>query len=162
MKQAVIGGGIILVVLGLVFFLLQNEGGVSKEEKYDDIHEHMTDEEHAHMDDASETMAGLDIDAGVELSGAVKEFTIDSFNFGYSEDVIEVWEGDTVRITLTNSEGMHDWVVDEFGVATEVITAGETSTVEFVATEAGEYEFYCSVGSHRAQGMVGLLQVKPR
>jgi len=32
--------------------------------------------------------------------------------------------------------------------------------VTFVADKAGEYEFYCSVGQHRANGMVGKLIVK--
>lgn len=92
--------------------------------------------------------------------GTSKEFTVDSFNFGYSMDEIRVNEGDTVTITLTNSDGFHDWVVDEFDAATETINEGETTTVTFVADTAGTYEYYCSVGNHRAQGMVGTLVVE--
>jgi plastocyanin len=91
--------------------------------------------------------------------GAVREFTLDSFNFGYSMDTIEVNEGDTVTINLTSSDGFHDWVVDEFDAATEKINVGEETSVTFVADEAGTFEFYCSVGSHRARGMVGTLVV---
>lgn len=90
----------------------------------------------------------------------VKEFTVDSFSFGYSVEEIRVNEGDTVTINLTNSAGVHDWVVDEFDAATEIIRAGETTSVTFVADAAGTYEFYCSVGNHRAQGMVGTLVVE--
>jgi plastocyanin len=90
---------------------------------------------------------------------AVREFTLDSFNFGYSMDNIEVNEGDTVTINLTSSDGFHDWVVDEFNAATEKINPGEETSVTFVADQAGTYEFYCSVGSHRARGMVGTLIV---
>lgn len=88
------------------------------------------------------------------------EFTLDSFNFGYSQSEIRVNEGDTVTINLTSSDGFHDWVVDEFDAATEKIQEGETTSVTFVADTAGTYEFYCSVGSHRAQGMVGTLIVE--
>jgi len=89
-----------------------------------------------------------------------KEFTLDSFNFGYDVTEIRVQEGDTVTINLTNSEGFHDWVVDEFDAATEKIREGGLTSVTFVADKAGAYEYYCSVGSHRAQGMVGTLIVE--
>jgi len=95
-----------------------------------------------------------------ESEGEIKEFTIDSFNFGYSLEEITVNEGDTVTINLTNSDGFHDWVVDEFGATTEKIQTGDVTSVTFVAGEAGVYEYYCSVGSHRANGMVGKLIVK--
>lgn len=96
----------------------------------------------------------------LEEAVSVKEFTVDAFNFGYSVNEIRVSEGDTVTITLTNSDGFHDWVVDEFDAATDKIPAGETTSVTFVADKAGTFEYYCSVGSHRAQGMVGTLVVE--
>ncbi len=36
---------------------------------------------------------------------------------------------------------------------------GHEGTVTFVPTEAGEYEFYCTVAGHKASGMVGKLIV---
>jgi len=97
-----------------------------------------------------------------DVPASVKEFTLDSFDFGYSIKEIRVIEGDTVTINLTNSDGFHDWVVDEFGAATEKIQAGGQTSVTFVADKAGSYEYYCSVGSHRANGMVGTLIVEPK
>ena len=105
----------------------------------------------------TEASPETETDAGAD---AVKEFTLDSFNFGYSETEIRVQEGDTVTINLTNSDGFHDWVVDEFDAATDKIRAGETTSVTFVADAAGTYEYYCSVGNHRQQGMVGTLVVE--
>ena len=92
--------------------------------------------------------------------GTVKEFTLDSFSYGYSETEIRVKQGDTVTINLTNSGGFHDWVVDEFEAATDKISEGETTSVTFVADQVGTFEYYCSVGSHREQGMVGSLVVE--
>jgi plastocyanin len=106
-----------------------------------------------------ETPAALAEDKGPTEESTVKAFTLDSFNYGYSMDTIEVNEGDTVTITLTNSGGFHDWVLDEFGAATEKINPGEETSVTFVADQAGTYEYYCSVGSHRARCMVGTLIV---
>jgi plastocyanin len=93
---------------------------------------------------------------------AERVFTLDAFNFGYSDTRLVVQEGDTVTINLTSSQGFHDWVVDEFNAATDKIMAGETTSVTFVADQAGEYEFYCSVGAHRLQGMVGVLVVEAK
>lgn len=90
-----------------------------------------------------------------------KNFTLDSFEFGYDQKSITVKKGDTVTITLTNSGNMpHDWIIDEFAVQTKQITNGQTDSVTFVADKAGTYEYYCSVGKHRQNGMVGKLVVE--
>ena len=70
-----------------------------------------------------------------------------------------VKKGDTVRVTFTNNEGFHDWVLDEFSARTPQIGAGKNATVEFVASKTGTFEYYCSVGSHRKMGMKGTLTV---
>jgi len=95
-------------------------------------------------------------------SPTVKSFTVEAYNYGFSLSEIEVNEGDTVRITLRSSDSTHDWVIDEFDVATRFTPPGETDVIEFVATQAGEFIFYCSIGNHRAEGMRGTLIVNPR
>ena len=93
------------------------------------------------------------------LDSNVKEITIDAFSYGYSIDEIKIRKGQTVKITLTNSRGFHDFVIDELNVASKKINVGETTQFEFTTNESGEFEFYCSVGSHRVEGMVGKLIV---
>ena len=89
------------------------------------------------------------------------EVQVEAFEYGFTPKTITVNEGDKVRIVLTNTGRMiHNFVVDEFGVETKTIPAGQTDTVEFVAGSAGTYEFYCSVSNHRALGMVGTLVVQ--
>lgn len=90
----------------------------------------------------------------------VKEFAISGSNFKYSLPEIKVKLGDTVKIVFTNSDGFHDWVIDEFNAKTPQIAAGKTETVTFVADQAGSFEYYCSVGQHRANGMKGNLVVE--
>jgi len=89
----------------------------------------------------------------------LKEFTVTGTNFEFDVDEITVNEGDRVRVTFINGGGFHDWVLDEFNASTDQIQAGDSQTIEFIASQAGEYEYYCSVGSHREQGMVGTLIV---
>jgi plastocyanin len=91
-----------------------------------------------------------------------KSFTINSYSYGYSPNSISVSPGDKVTITLTNSGGKHDLVIDELGVNTSTINSGQSTSVTFTVPQsaAGQsYEFYCSIGSHRAQGMVGIVNV---
>lgn len=91
----------------------------------------------------------------------VKEFTVEGGNFSFSVKEMKVKEGETVKVTFKNVEGMHDWILDEFPNAkTKVLNKGESETVEFVANKKGTFEYYCSVGQHRANGMVGKLIVE--
>lgn len=81
-------------------------------------------------------------------------------NFSFNPTEIRVKKGDTVKIVLDVEAGMHDWVVDEFDAKTDVVSTGQTTEVTFVADQAGEFEYYCSVGNHRQMGMVGTLIVE--
>ena|SRR3989338_627527 len=90
----------------------------------------------------------------------VKTFTVTGTSFAFSMKEIKANNGDTVKIVFNNAEGMHDWVIDEFNAKTVRIQAGQSATVTFVADKTGTFEYYCSVGNHRAQGMKGSLVVQ--
>lgn len=92
--------------------------------------------------------------------GNVKSFTVLGTPFAYDVKEIRVKEGDTVEIVFKNQEGFHDWVLDEFNAKTKQIPAGQSETIKFVASKKGTFEYYCSVGTHRQQGMVGNLIVE--
>ena len=78
----------------------------------------------------------------------------------YKPNQIKVKQGDTVKVVMNSVEGMHDFNIDELSVKTKVIKDGETVEATFVADKVGTYEYYCSVGNHRAMGMVGTLVVE--
>jgi uncharacterized cupredoxin-like copper-binding protein len=90
-----------------------------------------------------------------EVTSGVVEITVQNDGFDFFPSEIRVTEGVTVRLNFENTGGQHDWVLDAFDAATEVIRLGQSETIEFVADRAGEYEFYCSVPGHRARGMWG-------
>lgn len=104
----------------------------------------------------SSTMVGEEI----VVMEDVKTFALETGSFYYQPNTITVTEGDTVRIILNSVDTMHDFAIDELGVRTEIVQSGDTGEVTFVADTVGEFEFYCSVGEHRAQGMVGTLIVE--
>ncbi len=89
-----------------------------------------------------------------------KVFSIKGINYGFDVKEIKVKKGDTVTIQFESTDGFHDWKVDAFEAATERVQPGTPTSVTFVADEAGTFEYYCSVGQHRAHGMVGKLIVE--
>lgn len=91
---------------------------------------------------------------------SLKEFTVTGSNFKFDMSEIRVKEGDSVKITFKNAGGIHDFTIDEFNVKTKTATGPTEETVTFVADKAGEYDFYCSVGQHRANGMEGKFIVE--
>lgn len=157
----------VLVVIGGFWLVMDDDSEVSEVgEQNEEVSNQMPIIPTSDTAESVNEMEVTDVE-GAEASDVVDEgmvaekvFNIDSFSFGYSETEIRVKKGDTVTINLTNSDGFHDWVVDEFSVATDKIKKGEKTSVTFVASEAGTFEYYCSVGSHRAQGMVGKLIVE--
>src|SRR3989338_8247227 len=95
----------------------------------------------------------------------VKVIEVDSANLRFYMDGVEnpdirVKEGDKVKINFKSSEGYHDWMVDEFNASTERVNPGESASVEFVANKKGVFEYYCSVGRHRENGMKGNFIVE--
>mgnify|MGYP001602120627 CR=1 FL=1 len=101
---------------------------------------------------------------------STKTFLLSAENFKFIGDDprqraqnpdIRVKVGDKVKITLNSVEGFHDWVLDEFNARTLKVKAGDPETsIDFVADKKGTFEYYCSVGSHRANGMKGNFIVE--
>lgn len=99
--------------------------------------------------------------SGVVSNAAVpKVVNLSAKNFVYSAAEIRVKEGERVRVIFASTQGYHDWVVDEFSVATKRVNEGQTAEVEFVADKKGSFVYYCSVGNHRELGMTGTLIVE--
>lgn len=90
------------------------------------------------------------------LTGENFKFMMD----GQEAPELRVKKGDIVRIEFSSASGFHDWVVDEFDAATKKVKAGDSTSVQFAADKEGVFEYYCSIGSHRENGMVGKLVVE--
>ena len=75
----------------------------------------------------------------------IKEFYVDAYNWDFSESGEEIKVGDTVRLIVTSSEGAHGIAIPGLGIVTGAVAPGGEEVVEFVATEAGEFDYYCNV-----------------
>ena len=99
--------------------------------------------------------------SGQEIAqGEVRVIEMEAGAFYYKPDQIRVKKGETVRIVMNSVDMVHDLVIDELNIQIPITKSGEMNVVEFTADTVGEFEFYCSVGSHRAQGQVGTLIVE--
>ena len=96
----------------------------------------------------------------IKDEAAVKVFNVSGANFRFDPATINVKKGEKVKVVLTAVDMPHDFDLDEFGVNGAVAQPGETVEVEFTADQVGKFEYYCSVGKHRANGMVGTLVVE--
>lgn len=99
----------------------------------------------------------------LEMNGPVKEFSTtayyDETGVWFSLKEIRVKKGDLVRIHATNTKGMHDFAIDEFGIKKELLL-NEEVTFEFTADKAGEFVFYCSKPGHKTKGQWGTIIVE--
>ena len=95
-----------------------------------------------------------------ENTGALKEFFISGKNFSFDPAFITVKKGDRVKINFKNTNGFHDFVIDEYGISTKQANSPITEVLEFTADKIGSFEYYCSVGTHRSMGMKGILVVE--
>jgi plastocyanin len=93
-------------------------------------------------------------------TGKVVELAVTGSGFKFNPATLKVKQGDTVRLTFKSVAAAHDFVIDQFDVKTNTLGDGEEEEIEFVADKAGTFEYYCSVGNHRAMGMVGTLVVE--
>ncbi len=90
----------------------------------------------------------------------IKEFTVNGSNFQFVPNQITINKGDTVKITFKDDDGTHNLVIDGYGVTTHIIQGGSEDSIQFVADKIGNFEYYCSIGSHRDLGMKGILTVE--
>ncbi|MCH8049423.1 cupredoxin domain-containing protein [Patescibacteria group bacterium] len=86
------------------------------------------------------------------------EISIKDGSFFFSPSTITVKAGQEVQVTFVSHSGTHNFDIDEINLH-ETISQGKVITFTAPSTP-GNYAFYCSVGSHRAFGMVGTLIVE--
>jgi nitrous-oxide reductase len=105
-------------------------------------------------------------DARITRSGNKVDVRLYAVRSYFAPDAIEVQQGDSVVIHVTNAEQERD-MLHGFGIAgydiNMVMDPGETKTVRFRADKPGVYPFYCTnFCSAMHQEMAGYLLVKPR
>ncbi len=93
----------------------------------------------------------------------VKEVTMNAFEYTFEPATLgQVKAGTQVQLTITNTGNAdHDFVIDELGVNSGIITPNDSKVVTFTipVNQANSYTYYCSIGNHRSMGMQGTIEV---
>ena len=118
---------------------------------------------------------------------AIQDVSLTATDIAYDVNQLALPVNQPVRLTLANDGVLeHDFTVREIAVkgvhapaeseaddhamsedvhdlALHVAAPanGGQAVLEFTPTEAGEYEYYCTVAGHKEAGMVGTLVVGP-
>ena len=118
--------------------------------------------------------AGTQIIEAQPISPTTKEFKLFMNGYGYNATkggpTMTVNQGDKIKITLIgNDTRNHDWTLDSnspspYNVKSQRAQNQATTTVEFEATTAGTFKYYCDIAapgvpSHRERGSEGNLIV---
>ncbi len=123
---------------------------------------------------------------GTETEEAAEsELSIVATDIVYDAARLEVPAHQPVHLTLVNAGALeHDFSIREIAAEDTHASEGEaddhattedvhdlalhvaappggSGVLEFTPTEAGEYEYYCTVPGHKEAGMVGTLVVTP-
>lgn len=83
----------------------------------------------------------------------------DEFSFTPSE--ISFKAGEMAKISFRNEgESMHNLVIEELGVESDLIGPGEVDYFEFTPDKSGSFEMICSIAGHKEAGMKGSLTIE--
>lgn len=159
-KNLIIVAATAVILFAGGFLFLSNNQTEAPTESDDSmmVDEDTMTEEESLTDDESMDDDSMSDDAMMEDT---VEIAMEGVNYAFDPDNITVEAGQQVELTLTSTQGMHDFVVEGTDIATEIIQQGDSGTITFTAPdEPGEYTFYCSVGNHRALGMEGTMIVE--
>ena len=122
-----------------------------------------------------------------EEAMSVRDVSLTATDIAYDVAQLAVPANQPVRLTLVNDGVLeHDFTIREIAVAdvhapaaseaddhamsedvhdlalhVAAPASGGQAVLEFTPTEAGEYEYYCTVSGHKEAGMVGTLVVGP-
>ncbi len=128
--------------------------------------------------------AALVLSACGTSSQPATKYTIQETDFAYSPITITVPENQSITLEFKNTGLVeHDFVIQKIGL-TDVVgnesgghgagghdmgdaefdlhvstIPGKSSTIQFTPTEAGTYEFFCTVKGHKEAGMIGKMVV---
>lgn len=87
-----------------------------------------------------------------------REIAVVAERFKFTPDRIEVNQGDHVRLVVRSADGTHGLAIKQFKQDVTVPSGGRAVTVEFDASQAGEFAIscseYCGRGHSKMQGVL--------
>ena len=96
-------------------------------------------------------------------ASAPREIEVVASRFAFEPALIEVTEGERVRLLVKSADGVHGLEIKKFRVNRPIPRGGQPVTIEFTASTPGTYEILCSeYCGDGHEGMTGTLVVQAR
>jgi len=90
-----------------------------------------------------------------------REIIVTGSEYSYTPKNIQVEKGERIKLTFKNIGAIaHNLAITDLGISTKTIAKGDEDSIEFTASEAGTFTFFCSIAGHKALGMEGEIEVK--
>lgn len=94
-------------------------------------------------------------------SATVQKITVEGSEFAFSPATITLKKGQRAEITFKNTGTFpHNLTVSGINLATKTVQPGEQDIIQLTPDKAGQFSFTCTVDSHAARGMKGMLVVE--
>ena len=91
----------------------------------------------------------------------VLEIVVDGDEYSFSPPKLTLQKGQKVRLVFNNKGSLpHNLTIDKLNLATKTVGREQSDTLEFTPDQEGVFEIYCSIGNHKASGMVGEVSVE--
>lgn len=90
-----------------------------------------------------------------------RSFNIKAEGGGFSPSTVIVKQGDTTEINITAVDRDYDFTQPDYGFRVP-IPRGTTKKIQFAATAAGKFTFFCSICGGPSNGPVGYVVVAPK
>jgi plastocyanin domain-containing protein len=98
--------------------------------------------------------------AGNNTSAQFRGFNINVDGTSFTPNTVIVKVGDTVHLSITALGGSYDFTQPDYGIKKQ-LPVGQSTPVEFQATAAGKFTFYCTSCGGPSTGPVGYVTVSP-
>ena len=108
---------------------------------------------------SSRIAVALTIVLGLAFLGALRRFPVQAQDVKFDVGTINAEAGELEVTLLEKGKQQHTFVIRGHEGKLAVTPSDETDSGSF-ELEPGEYEYYCDVPGHEAQGMKGTLVVK--
>lgn len=82
------------------------------------------------------------VNAAPDVEAKMRQFEVSANKGIFTPSKISIRKGDTVRINIASIDDDYDFVLPDFGMR-QIIKKGTQRTVEFQATNEGQYVYYC-------------------
>ena len=105
---------------------------------------------------ASSPGASAPASSQAPAAGATKNVTINASNWKFDQTEITAKVGDTINLTLKNTDGVHGLAIEDLGVNIK-----NNQTAEIKLDKAGTFEYHCSVQCGQGHdNMTGVIVVE--